>query len=632
MANFTTQITDSNIIQELPDVSILTSIYDNDLTLDALKNIVSSVALRKKLQSLLNFKLSEDSFDSLKDVLKQGYKDYETADGKEVTESGGNIFVDGKLIAFNVDGFAEGLFEDETFSALFFTADVLDIIFNSNDSNFKKALFNNGSFWDKLLTDTDLTDHIATTYPDDYTHAIQTAEKAYVKIVANKAGLDFTRYKDLKFLAEDTPAMTTILEVSEAAEIEQSSIFGVQSRMMFIFSSLNLDEIAENDDTITTLDEDEGYLSAVLSVKAMISVEDSKMFTHIINNDENFGVIASKELGLDSVVTVSNIFFDDSLVDVRNAFVRNRDLVRFFGKANFTSSLQVPFKEAILAKMSVTQKYSALLKDGTLTVDYADDNLALKQLLVSLSDFSETKVGSVSKNNLDERVFSAPVVLNNGSALALDLFAQIVVEDANSLNLYTKFTDYSYQFLRDVVGHVVGITEEGKVISSKFVTDINIGEEEIQSVSVTENAIIIRTSANFYFIGNLGEDKQAIVGKLAENKDALSKAVIFNGIMLALDTDGKIQKVTKDGLEEYTTTSDIVATDIFVLRDRLIVLTDASELKEVKIDATIVDISAEITDLRFAQDIILCKVSGEDRFVFTDGENWLKYDFSVNAL
>jgi len=61
MANFTTQITDPSVLNELPDVSILNTLHRDSLTQDELLSLLNSVSFRKKLQTLFEFSFSNEA-------------------------------------------------------------------------------------------------------------------------------------------------------------------------------------------------------------------------------------------------------------------------------------------------------------------------------------------------------------------------------------------------------------------------------------------------------------------------------------------------------------------------------------------------------------------------------------------
>ena len=635
MASFTTQITDAKIIAELPDVSILSSIYDDKLTKDEMISSMNSVSFRKKFQTLLEFKLSDASKATMLSTLEDGYSKFETAAGKTVTVKNGNTFVDDRLVAFTVDGFADGLFEDASFAALFFTSDVIDVIFGSDDKSFISALTSVSNFWDKLFADSDLAKHFETTYPKLITSLVKENEIAYVKIVTNKAGLDVQKYKDIKYLAEDTGAMDAIYVTTEARDIEKNSKFGSTARLMYIFNKTDIAGIASDEANVDALKKDTALRNAILNIDTVLVLPiGSKMREYILGSDRNFGIVISGRLNIETNISLTNLFFDETYADYLIKFVQDKDLVNLIFESSLYTNVKEQFYNAFMKLNTLSQKFSFKINEDTKTFSahYATSEFKARKLTLSLDSFTETKAGSVSDVKTKERVFYAPYTFIDSSMLAVRVDHEVEFDNPDNYNLYSELLDDSFNTIVGGNGHIIGMTTKGKIVSSKFVVDLNLSTEHIEDISVTENNAFIRTTETFHSIGNLGADKADIIKNLISNKDDLFKALYFNGQVLALKNDNTIQIVGKDGISAFAAASKIAVTNMFAIAGKLIVLAKDGTLSEIKKDNTIVSINTKVADIIYSQDAIVCTVDGKERAIFSSNGTWMTYDFNVNTL
>jgi len=635
MPNFTTQITDANVIAELPDVSVLAGLYADDLTLSDLTTSMNSVSFRKKFQALLEFKMSEASKDSMYDALKDGYIAFETNNGRTVTELNGNVFVDDRLVAFTVDGFADGLFEDDTFATLFFTEDVMDVIFGSGDESFLKSIASVSNFWDKLLLNTTVTDHVVATYPDAINGLISTVEIAYVKYVASITGLDVQKYKTIEYLAEDSPAMDAIYLTPEARALESDSPFGIRARLMYVFNSTDLSEIANSDDNVTAVENDPSLREIIVDIDAVLALPvGSKIRNLVINNDGYFGAIAAERLSIETTISLSNIFYDETFALEREAFVRDNDLVNLLFESELYSNFEQQFFTAFTAQNVSSQKFAFKVNEvaNTLTAHYTSDTFEVKKIELSLASFTETKAGAVSAVDTSERIFFTPYTFADGTMLGVQVDHGIEFNNPSNYNLYNELLDDTFDTVLGGNGHILAIASDGRVVSSKFFVDLNLSTETIENITVTENNAFIKTAETFHAIGNFGEDKNDIVNNLIVNKDSVSKAVYFNGNVLGLGTDKKVKIIDASGMSDFSAASALDVDDIMVIAGKFVVLATDGALSEIKIDNTIVSITADVGNVVYSQDAIVCTVAGSERAIFSNSGSWLVYDFNVNTL
>ena len=146
MATFTTPITNTTITDALPDLSVLVTLYDAGLTLPSLVANMEDVSFRKKLQTLLEFDFEPATQTALLAELKASYITYAEGLGSIVTESEGNLYVDGKLTTLYADDFADGVFENVTLAPLFFTTEVMDATLGSGDDSFIAEMLSVSNF------------------------------------------------------------------------------------------------------------------------------------------------------------------------------------------------------------------------------------------------------------------------------------------------------------------------------------------------------------------------------------------------------------------------------------------------------------------------------------------------------
>jgi len=631
MSNFTAQITDSNVISELPDVSILGGLYDDTATPSSMASSFNSVSIRKKFQALLGFKLSEESKTSLYESLKQSYIDYETNLGNDVSVEGDAIFVNNRLVAIYIDGFADGLFTDQTFADAFFSTEVMDVIFTSNDESFIEALISVGNFWDTLFSYPDTLSHIETNYFSQLKNAYKTSEVAYVKYVTKKASLTTGKYKDIKFLSEDAVAMEAISSTPDAYTIERDSKFGIQSRLMFMFNDNDIENIANLDDNIDRLENDASLRMVVVDFDAVQALPvDSKMRKYVIDNDGRFGAIISEKLNLETAVSLSNILYDSSLKSAKESFVKDNSLVDLMFESELYNVFYDVFYDAFMSVSTVNQRFAfnVDLANSVATAFYTTRTFGVKSLSVSLSGITETTSGVVSSID-SPQVITVPYGFNGSDFMGVKVDRDIYFNNSSSYNLYDEFVGGKFSSVIGASGHIVGIQTDGKFVSSKFLANLNLSTETVQNIMVTSESVIIKTAETMHGFGNLGEDTAAVVNSLIVNKDSIIKATMFNDKVIALLDTGSVSIVDEDGIQDEIISE---TADIIVVQEKLIVLKSDGSLVEVKADGTVSDIATDVSTLEYAQDAVIVKIGGNDRAVFNSGDQWVVYDFNVNAL
>lgn len=635
MPQFTTPITNTTITDALPDLSILVTLYDAGLTLPSLVANMEDVSFRKKLQTLLEFEFDEATSAALLSELKASYIVYAEGLGGIVTESNGNLYVDGKLTTLYADEFSDGVFENATLSALFFTTDVMDAVLSSGDESFINAMMGVSNFWDKLLAQTLVVTHIETTYNAILMERVNTQEIPYVKYVAYLAGLDFTRYKDILFLAEDASGMETISATPAAKAVEDDAKYGAMGRMIYAFGNSSIEVIAADQSKVDLLSADASLRSIVVDLDVVkILPEGSLMRDYVLDNDSYFGAIASDRLSIPGSINMSNLFFDETYSAYLDGFVQDDLLVDFLLQSELYPTFSTKFYDAFTSLGTAAQEYSMYVNEATqtLTISYANKSFEAKQLSLSLASFTETKVGNVLALGLSEYIFFTPYTFDDASIFGVSIYRDAVLSNPLNYNLYGEFDGVSLASLTGGSGHLMGIDGDGIVVSSKFVTSIDLSAEEILAISVMSDNAFIKTDTNIHVIGNLGIDKADITNVLNVNKASINKVVYFNSEVLALDNLGVVSSVDATQLTTFSPLSAVTVTDIFIISGKLVVLGDTGSLIEITAAGSSNAIASTVTNPKYAQGGLVCDVAGAERAIFNNSGTWLVYDMAVNTL
>ena len=518
---------------------------------------------------------------------------------------------------------------------MFFTTEVMDATLGSGDESFINAMLAVSNFWDKLLAQTAVITHVEATYNTILMDHVNTEEIPYIKYVAYLAGLDFTRYKDIVFLAEDASGMETISSVPAAKTVEDSAKYGAIGRMIYAFGNSSIDTIANDQTKVDLLAADTALRSIVVDLDVVkILPVDSLMRDFVLDNDSYFGAITSDKLTIPQAINMSNLFFDETYSPYLDAFVQDDLLIDFLLDSALYPTFSNKFYDAFIELGSVDQKYSLYVNEGanTLTISYANTTFEAKQVAVSLDTFTETKVGTVTGLGLSDYIFFTPYTFDDDSIFGVSIHRDAVLSNPLNYNLYGEFADVDIAFLAGGSGHLLGITSAGIVISSKFVSTLDISAEVVQNISIMLDNAFIKTDTAIHVVGNLGIDKADIINVLDVNKATIDKVVYFNGDVLALENTGAISSVNATELTAFSATSAITVVDMFVVSEKLIILNDVGDLIEITTAGSTVAIASLVTVPVYSQGGLVCNVSGAERAIFNNSGTWLTYDIAVNTL
>lgn len=636
MANFTTQITDPSVLNELPDVSILNTLHRDSLTQDDLLSLLNSVSFRKKLQTLFEFSFSSEAREIIEASLREAHDTYETEQGNTVTYSGGIMFVNGRAVSTDFGSFASGIFSDETFSTLFISNGVMDIVFGANDETFTNATLAIPKFWDMLIANDAVYAYVLNTYMDILEPYVKTKEVPYVKYVSNIIGLDVSRYNNITHLAEDGSAMEAIWVDESAKAIEGDSSFGVAARLMYIFGSVDIDTIQNDDDAISKLVSDPALESFVVDIDVLRQLDtDSKMAKFVIDHDGRFGTVASDVLQATTALNISNIFFDNGYSDVLRAFVRNNELVEYLLGSTLYANFADKFYDAFIETVDNIQKFAVTVNGDELNIFYTNTMFQTKRLATSLASFNETKAGSLSVVETAKSSFKIPMVFPDLSIMAINLDRGIEFTNSGNELIYNEFVGKSMNDVTSSGTHLFGTDNNGAVVSSKFVTtNINLSSETVENVWVYDEAAFIKTASTIFSIGNIGGVANDTRNKIIIEKDNIDKLAHINGEVLAL-ISGSIKTIVGSTMEDYAPAVNIengAVSDIFVVAGSLVVLDNAGNLFELATDATIDTISTSVTSVENAQDGLYITTSGNKRIVFKYNSTWNTYNHLVGGV
>jgi len=633
MANYVTNIKNPEIIASLPDISILADLFDEGLTTDGLKGRLNSVSFRKKLQTILSFKMSDTVRELLSSQLRTGYIQLKRDEGCKVEIIDKAIFVDDKLITYSIDSFADGIFADDSFSALFFTPEVIDVVLSSKDNSFIESVLKVGNFWNRAVEVENLIAHLEENHLEVITPYIETLEVPYVKYVCYKAGLEVPRYRDISFIIEDSHAMDAIALVPAAVAVERASQYGISARILYSFGKQSLDEVSDSEDVLSLIKKDSALRSIVVDFNAVQALKEGSIIErYILNNDIHFGHIVSEKLKIETSIKMSNLFFDETYAEELKLFIGDDRLVEMLFRSNLYPTFASVFFEVFSGLNISGQQFSMMVDDtnGTLSMSYATREFNARQLQVSLDSFSETKASSIVDVETEKRVFFVPYTFSDKTVLATQTSHKVELTNPNNYNLYGEFAEDRFNTLIGSDGHIFGIQSDGKVVSSRFSISLNLSSENILSISVLPQNVFIITEETIHAFGNFGEDKEDIIQNVIVNKDDILGLTYFRGAVIALKNDHTLVTVTKDDLVPFL--EDVKVLDLMVIRDKLLLLKEDGVLIEWQDEETVVEIASDITAITYSQMGIVATIVEEERAIFNYEDSWLVYDFNVNNL
>ena len=347
MANtFTTVITDPNIVNKLPDLSLLDRYYDENSTVEDLKALVDSSVLRQKLQHLLEFKLEEEVIKTLQDNLMDAFIASQDEDAVINKINDSQIEVNGKLYTVYLHSFGDGIFSNDHFNNLFFTTDVFDEIFKQNDKYFNAALYKNKKFWDILLSNDELWSHMKENYSDNVIEAYKNHEIAYVKIAIKESNqTTFADIDDIPSLIDRNSIFTIILSEDKSKDITDNSRYGQRANALYLAETNNFDEF--NTPEILEKIENDAQLREAVSKLDIVEGFDvsSDFYKKIVNNDTLLGMVISDYYSLDDKVSFSQILYTEEYVNIIKKMINNKRILELMDNSNIIDIVKDDFFE-----------------------------------------------------------------------------------------------------------------------------------------------------------------------------------------------------------------------------------------------------------------------------------------------
>jgi len=633
MSDFTTQITNPAVIGELPDVSILNTLHRDDLTGAELQALLNSVSFRKKLQTLFEFKFSDAARDLIEADLRAAHDTFEVDQGNTVTYTNGIMFVNGRAISSDFGTFASGIFSDETFATLFISESIMDIVFGANDETFTAATLAIPKFWDRLLANDTVYQYVLTTYSEIIMASVKTTEVSYVKYISNGIGLDFTRYKHAINLAEDGSAMEAIWIDAPSKDVESDSAYGVTARLMYVFGSADIAEIENSTDAMAKITNDPALQQFVVDIDVVRQLDPASLVAKfVVDHDGRFGTMASTMLEASVALNISNIFYDNEYSDVLSAFVRNDELVAYFMGSTLYATFANRFYDAFIQTVNNVQRYAVRVTSSEeLFIAYNNRSFAAKSLITALAGFTETKAGSSANITTADGMFKIPKIFSDNSIMGINLDRSIEFTNSGNELVFNEFASVKIDDVTSNGDHVFGIDQNGNIISSKFVTDLNLSTETVEQVLVYDNSAFVITAETIHSIGNIGSDTNAIRNRIIIEKDAIDTIVEAHGKILAV-VAGDLKEVTNDALVGYGGLDAGIVSEIYSVDGALVIVDTAGNMFELNADLTTDAIATDVSATQQAQDGLFTKIAGADRIVFKFNDAWLTYNHIAGGV
>jgi len=667
METITTQITDENIIYELPDISIVDILYNENSTVDTFKQFFNNSLTRKKFQSLLEYKVDNNVLTSLRQKLAQAFVDQYNADenkeeGTSASLKDNNVVikkgdVEQSLYIVNINKFGNGIFTNSHFTDTFFTTDVLDEIFNQKDKYFNLALFRIEKFWDILLTNDDLLNHFIETYPNEFRSAYMESEIGYVKIAIKKAGLSiFDKFSSVKLLASRVSVFTEILSSDESERITKESPFGVKAEVLYYGGFETIADTLQSSDMVTKVDEDDELRKAIEHTSILTEGGDAPTYntapvnTKILSNPKYIGELIFNTFNENADgVTYTQIIYNSDYNDIFKKMLTDKTLSEIVLSSSLTDSINVDVVDKI-RKISGIKSNVMTYKtdDNKFNIVFTDKNKTLKQSTLSFPDASSTNFkincSPVNDNYTNKSVSLSPVYINANNCGALRYFRTIFFSDDSLENMFPEFVQKIFTQVYGMGTHLYSIDLHGKIYSNKFgLNNVNVGD--IKNVRFKEDLILVEGSDSVYATGKFNYNEKDIVSTITTKKDDIKDLYIVDHSVIAIGNDNSVNEIagtnmiSSNILDDYklkdtdgNTTESVTGngiTDMFESLGTIYVLDGKNKLwfKNGSNIVTVEDVK-EIIPSGDAVEVV--PTTGDNYIYITNGEAVRKYEYTVN--
>ena len=635
MANtFTTVITDPNIVNKLPDLSLLDRYYDENSTVEDLKALVDSSVLRQKLQHLLEFKLEEEVIKTLQDNLMDAFIASQDEDAVINKINDSQIEVNGKLYTVYLHSFGDGIFSNDHFNNLFFTTDVFDEIFKQNDKYFNAALYKNKKFWDILLSNDELWSHMKENYSDNVIEAYKNHEIAYVKIAIKESNqTTFADIDDIPSLIDRNSIFTIILSEDKSKAITDNSRYGQRANALYLAETNNFDEF--NTPEILEKIENDAQLREAVSKLDIVEGFDvsSDFYKKIVNNDTLLGMVISDYYSLDDKVSFSQILYTEEYANIVKKMINDKRILKLMDNSDIIDIVKDDFFEKYYKYSYFNNTFIAEnLGDKIIGVAVKDSGVKVLEIVFpdETSDTFDVPVTDLGVKSV------APVIASNQEIGLITFDKEITF---TSDDLFLLFSEFRNKNFADIIGykkHLFGITLDGEIVDSKFYINKKINIENYKQTLINNNATIVESSDDILVLGNLEYDAKSISSKLNENIDTIKTIILIDKKVLIVDTNKNIKEVTdsdlvdsnifdeyviKDGDEVTDSAKDNGIRKVLTVGDYIIVLDDKNKMWYKEGDSII--LTENVDDILYGQDSVTM-VSGDNKKALVEFANKLR--------
>ena len=583
--NITLPITDPDIISALPDTSVFDLFFVDSADKSTMEKLFSETVIRKKLQYLFAYQVSEDIKTKLTSKLINAFQEglikessSGSASGSASSQGNSNsveilssdmIKIGNTVYDFKIFSIGNSFFSNAHLQSIFYTQDMLNYVFNLNDESFENAIFKVPEFWDNLIS-YDLFDYVKTNFPDKYERAINTSEVAFVKMVTHTAALDNSSYNSILELIGDPMA----LEVIKSNE----SLMGVMNKTFFGFRTLAQDmfkiEVFTPDNLISKLtipltDAQMQLFVNPAAIKWMISSTLAKQFSDnnqwtvnqiladIENNDAYFGEVVQRNAGMNTNytftqllnsdtyhmyilalltdTTADSLFENSKLMGVKSFYNGFLNLVK-----TFTKLKQLPI---CAANNDNSHLYVAVPTENKVKYfDVVFPDATSSQFKVNSQDIA------VSKNLI------SVIETNDNKEVSVVTTALKAYTDSNDLK-----TDISVFNNRKIIANYVAddliviLDEEGNIATNKFIGNDNLDLKTMKKISYTKNNIVAIDAKDVVVRGIFpNTSAEVLKATLESNFKDLDKVFTIGDKIITILSSGDIKEVQAAGLADYT--------------------------------------------------------------------------------
>jgi len=557
MDTFTTKITDQSVIRELPDMSILDTVYSSDADKETVKKFIDSSVLRKRLQQLLEYKLSDDVILKLNTLLIDSFIENKKDEDNNVSVnriSNVEVEINGDLYSSKLKSFGDSVFVNENFKTLFFTEEVIDEVFKQNDVYFERALYSTEAFWDNLLVDNDLWDKIKTNYPDKVSYAYKNIETAYVKIVLKESGIEeYVKFSDIYTLISRDVIFSNVLSNDNGKNITLDSPYGMLARALFLTDSLTISEIEDNEDIILTMKDDVEVREALCSYGVVSDMVNSNMYKTIINNDVYLGLLISQYFKMDEHLTFTQFVYEGKYEKYLKLTLNTPELLDLIQNSILLQLVNEDFMKAYYNVSTFKNIVYGSFEDETLILSVADKDGKGKILSVVFPDdvtdnFAANKIEKLDTNN----IVVASFYNNNNKNGFLTLDRKTEFNSQDAALLFSSLENKNFIYVGSNGLNVLSIDSDGKVMCNKFYTDTTIDKNNINYISVYSENVLIFTNSEVLVIGNTEKNAKMLSNVASSKIDDIKHINLVENKLFATLNSGAIKEVTEEDFVDTT--------------------------------------------------------------------------------